>query len=309
MALPKIIQEVLNRVSFAGAQTLTDAQKTQARANIGAPDDAAVVKLTGAQSVSGVKTFSDSPLVPTLADRFDKSLKTVNSTWAYGLARQGNYLDLINLGTPDDDFWKSIDNGTFSKAPVGGYFVINGHTYYLAHQDYWLNIGLFSKHHVAMVYFSNRLGQINSTSTTNGGYAGSDFWTGNNGNTARADFRSQIQTDFGASHILTIKEHLSNAVTNGVVTGNAYYDTDVDLLSEEMLYGCKIMSPIGETPASKSQLKLFAQHAIPGVYQMWLRNVCDSSRFAVKNGNGTAGSYYAGDTTNIQYVVVFAIGK
>ena len=31
----------------------------------GKADDSAVVKLTGAQSVAGVKTFSDSPVVPT----------------------------------------------------------------------------------------------------------------------------------------------------------------------------------------------------------------------------------------------------
>jgi len=37
---------------------------TEARANLGAADDSAVVKLTGAQTVAGVKTFGSSPVLP-----------------------------------------------------------------------------------------------------------------------------------------------------------------------------------------------------------------------------------------------------
>ena len=48
-------------VRYDQVQTLSTGQKTQGRGNIGAADDAAVVKLTGAQTVSGVKTFSLAP--------------------------------------------------------------------------------------------------------------------------------------------------------------------------------------------------------------------------------------------------------
>lgn len=43
---------------------LGSADATEARANILAAADAAVVKLTGAQTVAGVKTFSDKPVIP-----------------------------------------------------------------------------------------------------------------------------------------------------------------------------------------------------------------------------------------------------
>ncbi len=45
-------------VKFDSVQTLTDAEKTQARTNIGAPADSEVVKLTNSQTVSGDKNFT-----------------------------------------------------------------------------------------------------------------------------------------------------------------------------------------------------------------------------------------------------------
>lgn len=46
------------------SQGLNNSQKTNARGNIGAADDAAVVKLTGNQTVAGTKTFSSIPVLP-----------------------------------------------------------------------------------------------------------------------------------------------------------------------------------------------------------------------------------------------------
>lgn len=91
MGLPKIFQMIKNRVSFAEAQTLTDAQKVQARTNIEAAKDSDVVKVVGQaltetqkararsnigvtatadavtiaddQTITGRKTFSRSPEV------------------------------------------------------------------------------------------------------------------------------------------------------------------------------------------------------------------------------------------------------
>lgn len=48
---------------------------TEARTNILAAEDAAVVKLTGAQTITGNKTFSDSPIVPTPTTAFQASTK------------------------------------------------------------------------------------------------------------------------------------------------------------------------------------------------------------------------------------------
>lgn len=51
-------------VKYNGSQSLTSSQKNQARSNISAADDAAVVKLTGNQTVGGTKTFSSPVKVP-----------------------------------------------------------------------------------------------------------------------------------------------------------------------------------------------------------------------------------------------------
>lgn len=53
-------------------QGLTNAQKSNARGNIGAADDAQVVKLTGNQTVAGTKTFSTYPQLPTAMPSADR---------------------------------------------------------------------------------------------------------------------------------------------------------------------------------------------------------------------------------------------
>ena len=53
-------------VKYSASQSLTAPQKSQARTNIGAADDTAVVHLGGTENISGVKTFAASPLVPTV---------------------------------------------------------------------------------------------------------------------------------------------------------------------------------------------------------------------------------------------------
>jgi len=52
MSFPKIIQEVLNKVSFDRSQALTEDQKAQVRTNIGSADDSKVVKIDSTQSLT-----------------------------------------------------------------------------------------------------------------------------------------------------------------------------------------------------------------------------------------------------------------
>ncbi|MFA7448745.1 MAG: hypothetical protein WCY77_09935 [Weeksellaceae bacterium] len=51
-------------VRYDASQTLSTANKTTARTNIGAADDAVVVKTTGNQSIAGTKTFTTIPVLP-----------------------------------------------------------------------------------------------------------------------------------------------------------------------------------------------------------------------------------------------------
>lgn len=91
MATPLKVQQKLNterstsdgkyvRVDTA-SQGLNGTQQSNARTNIGAADDTAVVKLTGNQTVAGTKTFSSSPVVPT-ASANDNSTKAASTAYA-----------------------------------------------------------------------------------------------------------------------------------------------------------------------------------------------------------------------------------
>lgn len=89
-------------VRYDVAQSLTAPQQAQARANINAAADDAVVKLTGNQTIAGIKTFSSSPVVPT----------AVNPDQAVNL---GQVESLISSS--------SLDNLVFNEQPTG---TING---------------------------------------------------------------------------------------------------------------------------------------------------------------------------------------
>lgn len=74
------------------AQGLNSTQKSNARTNIGAADDTAVVKLTGAQTVAGVKTFSSIPVLPATNPSTDNQVarkKYVDDTTAAAVAWGG----------------------------------------------------------------------------------------------------------------------------------------------------------------------------------------------------------------------------
>ena len=213
-------------------------------------------------------------------------------------AQSGAILPLVNLGTEYTAELKAdISSGKFEKAVVGGYLTINGHVYYLAHPDYWLRTGdtECTTHHMLVIPAGNiGTGKMNDTNITTGGYAGSDFKTGNNSNTALATAAAQIKTDFGASNILTHRELFANAVTDGKASGWAWADSDIDLMNEVMVYGCNVWAsaPGYETGIDKCQLKLFQERPdlITTRAGWWLRSVVSAASFAFVLDIGVANS-------------------
>ena len=197
-------------------------------------------------------------------------------------------LELVNLGTSYTAELKAdISSGKFEKAIVGGYLTINGHVYYFAHPNYWLNTGdtACTTNHMLVVpagYLS--IGQMNSTNITTQAYMGSDMKTGNNDNTALAAAANIIKTDFGAGNILTHRELFANSTTDGKSNSWAWYDSDIDLMNESMVYGHNAWAsaPNFETGIDKSQLKLFSER--PDLITIralwWLRGVASSADFA-----------------------------
>ena len=205
-----------------------------------------------------------------------------------------------------------ISAGTFADLFIGDYWTINGVNWRIAAFDYWLNYGDTSctTHHVVIVPDSSLTSaKMNKTDTTTGAYIGSDFYTGANSNTGKATMMSAINNAFGAAHILTHREHLQNAVTNGYESAGTWYDSTAELMTERMVYGCDIFhNQLAGTnipnwySIDTSQLPLFRHdHSrICNRDSWWLRDVGSPARFAFVYAGGIAANDYASDSYGIR---------
>ena len=194
--------------------------------------------------------------------------------------------------------WSAIGAGTFDDLFIGDYWTIDSVNWRIAAFDYWLNNGDTAcyTHHVVIVPDSNLLNGdgstthwMNATDTTAGGYMGTDFYTGNNSNTGKAQCRTKAQNAFGSGHILTHREYFTNAVTSGRPSGGAWADSDIDMMNERMVYGNAPFTPVSDgstVPANytidNAQLPLFAlDHSrICNRAHWWLRDPVSGAHFA-----------------------------
>lgn len=218
-----------------------------------------------------------------------------------------------NLGTSVTAAQKAaIKDGSFDDLFLGDYWVIGGVNWRIVDMDYWYNTGstaLTTHHLVIMPDTSLYTAVMNSNYTTDGGYVGSEMYTTN-----LAQAKTTISSAFG-DMVLTHKEYLSNAVTDGVVTGMAFKDSSVELPSEIMMYGTNIFSPINDGTCNfsgytlcKTQLALFAiaPKFITIRSWYWLRDVVSSDSFACVSNGGDAGWDLAGGGFGVR--PVFSIG-
>lgn len=204
------------------------------------------------------------------------------------------------LGTSvTSEQWAAIKAGTFKNLYLGDYWSINGVDYIIAAFDYWLNTGdtACNTHHAVVIPRSQLYTyKFNPTNTTEGGYVGSDLYK--NGLTQA---KTTFNTAFGSAHILNHREYLVNAVTNGKPTGSDWYDSTVDLMNENMVYGGRQFSPMpdGSDPwntcrnytVDKSQLPLFRLAPWMSFVRdqwCWLRDVVSAAGFANCSGYGNA---------------------
>lgn len=220
-----------------------------------------------------------------------------------------------NLGSSvSSTQWASIQNGTFNDLYIGDYWVIGGVTWRIAAFDYYLNCGdtSFAKHHAVIVPDTSLYSHnMNDTNDTTGGYVGSKMYTEGLGQA-----KTQIQNTFGVSHVLTHRLLLTNATTNGYASGGAWFDSIVDLMCENMVYGSLIFSPVSNGTnipynqrVEKGQLPLFAlapQYIHNRNASYWLRDVISSAAFAGVSNYGRAN--YNGASTVIGVRPAFCIG-
>ena len=207
-----------------------------------------------------------------------------------------------------DAQWAAISNGTFRDMYIGDYWTIGGINYRIAAFDYYLRSGdnaTLTTHHVTLVPDTNMYSaQMNSTDTTTGAYVGSEMYTSN-----LAQAKTTINNAFGSSHILTHRRQLQNAATNGYSTGGAWYDSTVELMTEQNVYGGRIFGNcINGTgwpnlyTTDKSQYPLFAMRPdmISNRQTYWLRDVASASAFCVVGGGGSARAYLASSSLGVR---------
>lgn len=241
-----------------------------------APDAAGKVTLTaadvGAASAAEVNQLK-TDIAPLL----------YNNAGAHNAVYRGK-----NLGTSVTAAqWAAIADGTFTDIYIGDYWEISGGIYRIAAFDYYYKTGDIScdTHNVTLVPDSSMYHHaMNDTNVTTGGYVGSKMYT-----TGLADAKTIINNAFGSAHILTHRQYLCNAVSNGKPSGGSWYDSTVELMTEQNMYGGKMLgagndgSTVPELyTVDKSQYPLFAfrPDLISNRNWFWLRDVVSATYFA-----------------------------
>lgn len=201
--------------------------------------------------------------------------------------------------------YTAIANGTFDDLFIGDYWTINNINYRIAAFDYFYNTGDTSctTHHVVIVPDQSLYqGKMNDTNTSQGGYVGSAMYR-NRLETAKSRIRSVF-----TNHIMRHRMYFTNAVSGNSISGGAWFDSEVDLMSEQMVYGGSIFMPTSNNGVilpnyrvDKSQLPLFQHNhqLISNGSAWWLRDIISNNLFSCiyTYGNPTC------DPANYEYGV------
>jgi hypothetical protein len=221
-----------------------------------------------------------------------------------------------SLGAPTTEHFEMIGSDKYNELFLGDYWTVEGVDWVIGDFKFWYNTGdtACTKPHV-VVFPRNRLYtyKFNPTDTTAGGYVGSDLYK--NGLTQA---RQMVTAAFGSAHILNHREYLVNAVTNGKPTGTDWYDSTVELMNENMVYGGRQFSPMPDGATNpwstcrnytinKSQLSLFRYEPwmICNGQWYWLQDVVSAVGFADVSsyGNGLADCTSASRNGGVRPVV------
>lgn len=268
------------------------------------PNDGLVLVHDG----NGVKTITAKNFKADLAALISANTEllnklTYNNAGAHNAIYRGK-----NLGTSvTEEQYAAIAAGTFDDMYIGDYWVIDGVNWRIAAFDYYLTTGdtACNTHHVTIVPDTNLDNQqMNSSNTTAGGYTGSAMYTAN-----MATAKNKIISAFGSAHLLTYREYLVNTVANGRPSAAAWVDSQIELMTEQNVYGGKVFAPTSDGSSvptvhtvDKSQYPLFAHdpHMISNRQTYWLRDVVSASGFASVYNTGAAVPYPAGSSTGVR---------
>ena len=279
------------------AATNAGTSETNAATSASNAEDAKTTAETAASNASGDAAAAENAktAAETAATNAENAAAPVLAILSSGAGAHNSIYRGKNLGTSVTAAqWAAIADGSFTDLYIGDYWVIDGVNWRIAAFDYYYKTGdtPCTTHHVVIVpdtYLYNAA--MNSTNTTTGGYVGSAMYTAN-----LEQAKTTIKGAF-SGHVLKHRIYLTNAVANGRASGGAWYDSEVDLMCEQMVYGSGIFSPVSDgidVPTNyrveKSQLPLF-QHEPSRICDRnnwWLRDVITASAFAFVAETGRA---------------------
>ena len=203
-----------------------------------------------------------------------------------------------NLGTSvTPEQWAAIKAGTFDDMFIGDYWTINGTKYLIAHFDYRKTLN--GSHHIVIVpALTMYTHAMNDTAITTGGYYDSKM--------KKSGLNQALETvkaDFGADHIMTYKIYLTNATENGAASAGSVYDSQIDLMSERMVFGASAFGNGGYNAGNdRGQLALFALDTTASVIGITylLRDVASVTGFAAVHFDGYAVSWWAAAPSDVR---------
>ena len=262
-----------------------------------APDNAVLLIHDG----NGVKQISAANLKKDVKGLINTAQAMINAIATTGAGAHNAIYRGKSLGSAVTEAqWAAIKAGTFEDMYIGDYWTIGGVVYRIAAFDYYYRAGDtdMTTHHVTLVPDANMYTHVmNDTNITTGAYVGSKMYT-----EGLTQAKTTINSAFGEAHVLNHRQYLQNAVTDGYASGGSWYDSTVELMTEQNVYGGKIFSNIQNGTAlansytvDKSQYPLFAfrPDMISNRAWFWLRDVVSASRFALVADAGLANCDYA----------------
>ena len=199
-----------------------------------------------------------------------------------------------NLGsTVTQAQYTAIRNGTFDDLFIGDYWTIGSIDYRIAAFDYYLNTGDSPciSHHIVIVpdqvLYNDKM---NDSSSTQGGYVGSNMYK-NGLNRAKTIIKNAFN-----GHLLNHRLFLFTTVNNGQEIGGSQFDSEVELLSELMVYGhgmfgSTMNSILSNYVSDKTILPLFLMNTksiCPFRSHYWLRDVATNNAFTSVYSHGNA---------------------
>lgn len=205
----------------------------------------------------------------------------------------------------------AIKEGTFDNLYIGDYWVINGVTWRIWDIDYFMRCGDtdFTTHHLVIVPDSSLYNHVmNDTNITDGGYVGSKMYT---------EGLEQAKTAFKAAFgdmVLTHRDYLTNAVTDGHPSAGAWFDSEVELMNEIMVYGTNVYAAMGNGSMvpnnyTTGKQQFAAPMLNPSIlnrhFWFWLRDVVSSAGFAGVTVGGSADYNAASSSCGVRpYAVI-----